>query len=142
MSADTVVSAGDTAWVLVSAALVMLMVPGLAFFYGGLVRKKSTLNTLMMSMAALGVISVQWVVIGYSLAFSPGSPIIGGPRWAGFALRGREPERDVRGDDSASRVRGVPGDVRGDHDRAGLGRGGGADEASGVSALHAALERR
>jgi ammonium transporter, Amt family len=91
MNADTVVSAGDTAWVLVSAALVMLMVPGLAFFYGGLVRKKSTLNTLMMSMAALGVISVQWVVIGYSLAFSPGSSIIGGTHWAGFALVGANP---------------------------------------------------
>src|SRR5689334_22599071 len=88
MSADTAISAGDTAWVLISAALVMLMVPGLAFFYGGLVRKKSTLDTLMMSMAALGVISVQWVVIGYSLAFSPGSPIVGGARWAGFSLVG------------------------------------------------------
>ena len=82
------ISAGDTAWVLISAALVMLMVPGLAFFYGGLVRRKSSLNTLMMSVAALGVISVQWVVIGYSLAFSPGSSIIGGHQWAGFALVG------------------------------------------------------
>ena len=91
MSAEPIVSAGDTAWVLVSAALVMLMVPGLAFFYGGLVRKKSTLNTLMMSMAALGVISVQWVVIGYSLAFSPGSAIIGGMHWAGFTLVGPNP---------------------------------------------------
>ena len=88
MSADAAISAGDTAWVLISAALVMLMVPGLAFFYGGLVRKKSTLNTLMMSMAALGVISVQWVVIGYSLAFSPGSPFVGGAHWAGFSLVG------------------------------------------------------
>ena len=86
MSADTVVSAGDTAWVLVSAALVMLMVPGLAFFYGGLVRKKSTLNTLMMSMAALGVVSVQWVVIGYSLAFSTGNNWIGD--LSNFFLRG------------------------------------------------------
>ncbi|HMI57827.1 MAG TPA: ammonia channel protein, partial [Gemmatimonadaceae bacterium] len=73
----TDISAGDTAWVLISAALVMLMVPGLAFFYGGLVRRKSSRNTLMMSIAALGVISVQWVIIGYSLAFSPGSSIIG-----------------------------------------------------------------
>ena len=90
MNASTVVeiSAGDTAWVLVSAALVMLMVPGLAFFYGGLVRRKSSLNTLMMSMAALGVISVQWVVIGYSLAFSPGSSLIGGFAWAGLRVVG------------------------------------------------------
>ncbi|MDQ2766926.1 MAG: ammonium transporter [Gemmatimonadota bacterium] len=82
------ISAGDTAWVMISAALVMLMIPGLAFFYGGLVRRKSSLNTLMMSVAALGVISVQWVVIGYSLAFSPGSPIIGGAQWAGFSVVG------------------------------------------------------
>ncbi|MEO6211669.1 MAG: ammonium transporter [Gemmatimonadaceae bacterium] len=90
MNASTVVeiSAGDTAWVLVSAALVMLMVPGLAFFYGGLVRRKSSLNTLMMSMAALGVISVQWVVLGYSLAFSPGSSLIGGFAWAGLRVVG------------------------------------------------------
>ncbi|MDQ2930883.1 MAG: ammonium transporter [Gemmatimonadota bacterium] len=81
-------SAGDTAWVLVSAALVMLMVPGLAFFYGGLVRRKSSLNTLMMSMAALGVISVQWVVLGYSLAFSPESSLIGGFAWAGLRVVG------------------------------------------------------
>ena len=84
----TDISAGDTAWVLISAALVMLMVPGLAFFYGGLVRRKSSLNTLMMSVAALGVISVQWVIIGYSLAFSPGSSIIGGLQWAGFSVVG------------------------------------------------------
>lgn len=84
----TDISAGDTAWVLISAALVMLMVPGLAFFYGGLVRRKSSLNTLMMSVAALGVISVQWVIIGYSLAFSPGSPILGGHQWAGFSVVG------------------------------------------------------
>ena len=73
---------------LISAALVMLMIPGLAFFYGGLVRRKSSLNTLMMSIAALGVISVQWVIIGYSLAFAPGNPIIGGHQWAGFSVVG------------------------------------------------------
>jgi len=84
----TDISAGDTAWVLISAALVMLMIPGLAFFYGGLVRRKSSLNTLMMSVAALGVISVQWVIIGYSLAFSPGSSFLGGHQWAGFAVVG------------------------------------------------------
>jgi Amt family ammonium transporter len=82
------ISAGDTAWVMISAALVMLMIPGLAFFYGGLVRRKSSLNTLMMSLAALGVISVQWVVVGYSLAFSPGGSIIGGLHWAGFSVVG------------------------------------------------------
>ncbi|HEU4563561.1 MAG TPA: ammonium transporter [Gemmatimonadaceae bacterium] len=78
------ISAGDTAWVLGAAALVMLMVPGLALFYGGLVRGKSSLNTLMMSVAALGVVSVQWILAGYSLSFAPGSPLIGGVRWLGL----------------------------------------------------------
>ena len=72
------ISAGDTAWVLASSALVMLMIPGLALFYGGLVRGKSSLNTLMMSVGALGLVSVQWVVIGYSLAFARGTPFVGG----------------------------------------------------------------
>jgi Amt family ammonium transporter len=79
------VSAGDTAWVLISTALVLLMVPGLAFFYGGLVRTKSALNTMLMSLGALGVVTVQWVLIGYSLAFGPGSSWIGGFEWVGFA---------------------------------------------------------
>ncbi len=75
------VSAGDTAWVLVSTALVMVMVPGLAFFYGGLVRGKSALNTMLMSIASLALVTVQWVVVGYSLAFAPGSRWIGGLDW-------------------------------------------------------------
>jgi ammonium transporter, Amt family len=63
------VNTGDTAWVLISAALVMLMTPGLAFFYGGMVRSKSVLNMLMMSFISLAVVSVLWVLYGYSLAF-------------------------------------------------------------------------
>jgi len=78
-------SAGDTAWVLMSTALVMLMVPGLALFYGGLVRGKNTLNSMMMSLAPLGIVTVQWVLIGYSLAFAPGNPGIGGLSFWGFA---------------------------------------------------------
>jgi len=65
------VSAGDTAWVLVSSALVLLMTVGLAFFYGGLVRPKNALNTMMMSVVALSVIGVQWMLVGYSIAFAP-----------------------------------------------------------------------
>ena len=82
------ISSGDTAWVLISTALVMLMVPGLALFYGGLVRGKNGLNSMMMSLAPLGIVTVQWVVIGYSLAFSPGSSILGGLSWWGFASVG------------------------------------------------------
>src|SRR5918999_4181122 len=81
---ETAISSGDTAWVLVSSALVMLMMPGLALFYGGLVRTKSSLNTLMMTLAALGVVTIQWVLIGYSLAFAPGTALLGGLTWAGF----------------------------------------------------------
>jgi Amt family ammonium transporter len=79
------ISAGDTAWVMMSTALVALMVPGLAFFYGGLVRNKSALNTMLMSLGALGIVSVQWVLIGYSLAFSPGSSWLGGLSFVGFS---------------------------------------------------------
>ena len=63
------VNGADTAWLLVSTALVMLMTPGLAFFYGGMVRSRNVLNALMMSLVALGVITLQWVVVGYSLSF-------------------------------------------------------------------------
>ncbi len=80
-------SAGDTAWVLVSAALVMLMIPGLALFYGGMVRVKSALNMLMMSIACLAVVTVVWVLYGYSLAFGPDAfgGVIGSLSHAGMA---------------------------------------------------------
>ncbi|MFM8751890.1 MAG: ammonium transporter [Actinomycetota bacterium] len=66
---EVVISAGDTAWVLASSALVLLMTPGLAFFYGGMVRAKSALNMMMMSMVTIGVVSVLWVIYGFKLAF-------------------------------------------------------------------------
>jgi Amt family ammonium transporter len=84
VNAATTISAGDTAWVLVSTALVMLMMPGLALFYGGLVRGKNALNSMMMSLAPLGIITVQWVLIGYSLSFAPGSRFLGGLSFWGF----------------------------------------------------------
>ena len=67
----------DTAWMLVSTALVLLMTPALAFFYGGLVRPKNALNTMMMSFVALGVVAMSWAVLGYSLAFAPGNAWVG-----------------------------------------------------------------
>ena len=73
---STVVGA-DTAWMLVATALVLLMTPALGFFYGGLVRAKNALNTLMMSFAALGFVGIGWALVGYSLAFSPGSSWLG-----------------------------------------------------------------
>src|SRR5438105_11351587 len=79
------VNAGDTAWVLAASALVMLMTPALGFFYGGLVRRKNVLSTIMHSFFILCLISVQWVLWGYSLAFGPDHwNLIGGLDWAGF----------------------------------------------------------
>jgi len=71
-------NAADTSWMLISTALVLLMTPALAFFYGGLTRSKNALNTMMMSFISLGFIGVLWPVIGYSLAFAEGSPYLGG----------------------------------------------------------------
>jgi ammonium transporter, Amt family len=76
MSASAV-NAADTAWMLAATALVLLMTPALAFFYGGLVRSKNALNTMMMSFVSLGFVGVLWAVVGYSLAFSPGGAWIG-----------------------------------------------------------------
>jgi Amt family ammonium transporter len=75
-------NAADTAWMLISTALVLLMTPALGFFYGGLVRSKNALNTMMMSFAALGAVGLAWALIGYSLAFGAGSSFIGGFQYA------------------------------------------------------------
>jgi ammonium transporter, Amt family len=90
------VNPGDTAWLLASAALVMLMTPALGFFYGGLVRRKNVLSTLMHSWFILALISVQWVLWGYSLAFGPdtGFGIIGGLQWIGLNGVGQDPNPD------------------------------------------------
>ena len=71
------INQADTAWMLVATALVLLMTPALAFFYGGLVRSKNALNTMMMSFISLGFVSVLWAVAGYSLAFAPGNAVLG-----------------------------------------------------------------
>jgi Amt family ammonium transporter len=73
---------GDTAWVLASAALVMLMTPGLGLFYGGMVRRKNVLATIMQSLFMVALVGVQWVTIGYSLSFAPGGDFLGGWAWS------------------------------------------------------------
>src|SRR5215211_536542 len=89
------ISSGDTAWVLVSAALVMLMTPALGFFYGGLVRRKNVLATIMHSFFILALISVQWMLWGYSLAFSTDhGGLIGGLEWFGLKGVGGAPNPD------------------------------------------------
>jgi len=86
------INTGDTAWVLISTALVILMTPAVGFFYGGMVRKKSILSTIMMCFAALFLISVQWVLFGYTLAFGPTKAgLIGGLKWLGLLGVGQAP---------------------------------------------------
>jgi Amt family ammonium transporter len=86
------VSSGDTAWILISSALVMLMTPGLALFYGGMARRKNLLSTIMMSFAALGLIGILWVLYGYSLGFgSDNGGFIGGLNFVGLMGVGQEP---------------------------------------------------
>ncbi|MCL5263998.1 MAG: ammonium transporter [Chloroflexi bacterium] len=89
------VNTGDTAWVLASAALVMLMTPALAFFYGGMVRQKNVLATIMQSFVIVALISVQWVLWGYSLAFGPDvKGLIGNLDWLGLNGVGLAPNAD------------------------------------------------
>jgi ammonium transporter, Amt family len=91
-------NSGDTAFVLVASALVMFMTPGLALFYGGMVRAKNVLGTLMQSVFALGLVSVLWVLIGYTLAFGPDKGgLIGGLDYLGFANVGQKPNPELAG---------------------------------------------
>ncbi|MBN1692096.1 MAG: ammonium transporter [Dehalococcoidales bacterium] len=86
------VNTGDTAWLLMSAALVMLMTPGLALFYGGMVRRKNVLSTIMMSFAFLGLVGLLWVLYGYSLSFgNDHAGIVGGLNFLGLNNVGQEP---------------------------------------------------
>ena len=88
MSIDT----ADTSFILISAALVLLMTPALAIFYGGLVRKKNVLNTIMISFITIAVVSIQWIFIGYSLSFGPDiGGFIGGLDWIGLNNVGLTP---------------------------------------------------
>src|SRR3989339_329055 len=89
------INSGDTAWILISTALVILMTPAVGFFYGGMVRKKNILSTLMMCFAALFLISIQWVLFGYTLAFGPSKAgLIGGLKWLGLIGVGAAPNPD------------------------------------------------
>ncbi len=94
-AADAGLNTGDTALVLVSAGLVMLMTPGLAFFYGGLVRAKNVVQTMNLSIVCMGLVGVLWALVGYSVAFSPGGAldrVVGGLGWIGLSGVGDAPE--------------------------------------------------
>ena len=91
------INSGDTAWVLISSALVLLMTPALAFFYGGMVRRKNVLSVLMQCFIIMCVLSIQWALIGYSLSFHPGEGFWGGLGWFGLNGVGLEPYADYAG---------------------------------------------
>lgn len=101
-------TAADTAFMLISSALVLLMTPGLAFFYGGFVRERNILNTLMMSFVLMGIVGVTWILWGYSLAFAPGNPFIGGLQWLGLNGVGLETTDYLQGTDPAEVVSYAP----------------------------------
>ena len=135
------IDSGDTAWVLASAALVMLMTPGLAFFYGGLVRKKNVLSMLMQCFMILCLISLQWVLFGYSLAFGPDMRRL--HRQPGLVRActgvGAAPNPDYAADDPAPGVHDLPDDVRRDHAGADHRRVRRADAVLGLLRLHPAV---
>lgn len=99
---------GDTAFMLISSALVLLMTPGLAFFYGGFVRSRNILNTLMMSFVLMAIVGVTWVLWGYSLSFAPGLPFIGGLQWLGLNGVGLETTGYLQGSAPAEVVSYAP----------------------------------
>ncbi len=95
---ESAVDTGDTAFIFVSTVLVFIMTPGLAFFYGGMVRKKNVLNTMMNSFVIVALISIQWVLIGYTIAFGPDKlHLFGGLDWIGLNGVGMEPNADYAG---------------------------------------------
>ena len=128
----------DTAWMLISTALVLLMTPALAFFYGGLVRSKNALNTMMMSFISLGFVGVLWAVIGYSLAFAPGNDWLGDISLA--FLRGVGLE--AQGHDSAPALHVLPGHVLHHHRGADLRRDRRAHALLGLRGVHLAVGGR
>ena len=125
------VNTGDTAWMLMATALVILMTIGLGVFYAGLVRSKNTLNTFMMCVAALGVAGISWALVGYSLAFGDGGGFIGNFDYAFLSGVGFEP---LEGQTIPHLVFfAFQAQLLHHHAGARLGRGRGADAASGPS---------
>ena len=136
-------SSADNAWMLVSAALVLMMTgPGLALFYGGLVRRKNTLAIMMQSFALMALITVLWALVGYSLAFGGNGPVIGGFEHAFLRGVGAAPNPDYAGTIPQTDFHGVPADVRDYHAGADYRRDGGADEVQRDGAVHDAVVSR
>ena len=137
---QSTVNAGDTAWILTATALVLMMTPALGFFYGGMVRKKNILSTLNLSFITIGLISIQWVLIGYTLAFGTSiGGIIGGLDYFGLHGRHRRSESGSGQQPSAKRLCRLPDDVRHHHAGADHRRICRAHPLQDVSAVHAAV---
>ena len=133
-------SAGDNAWMLTSAALVLMMSgPGLALFYGGLVRRKNILGTMMQTFAMMAVITVLWAVVTYSLAFGDGNAFIGNLHNAFLTGVGLTPDKDYAGHDPVADVHDLSTDVRHHHPGAHLGRLRRAHEVLSHAGVHGAL---
>ena len=139
--APSKIDSGDTAWMLTSTALVLMMTaPGLALFYGGMVRQKNVLATIMQSFIIMAVITIQWVLWGYSLAFGPDmGGIIGGLEWIGLHGVGLEPRRATSTPFPHQVFMSVPDDVRHHHAGADHRRVRRAHEVLGLPALHRAV---
>ena len=91
-AAESAMNPADNAWVLISAALVLLMIPGVGLFYGGMVRKKNVISTIIFSFAVMAIISLQWILVGYSLSFGHDiGGLIGGLDYVGLKGVGMEP---------------------------------------------------
>ena len=140
-AAPAVIDTGDTAWVLTASALVLMMtLPGLALFYGGLVRAKNVLNVLMQCLLSAGIVGVLWILVGYSLAFGTGNAFIGdfskvGPRRRDPRL-GHRQLRDPAAQHPRVRLHHVPGHVRDHHARADPRRDRRAHEVQRLVRLH------
>ncbi len=104
---------GDMAWMLVCSAMVFLMTPGLAFFYAGMTKRKNTVNTIMCSALALGLASILWVLVGFSLSFSGSGGFIGNLNW--FCMNFNDLKRRYLRIPEHSRFCDFPDDVRRHH---------------------------
>ncbi len=134
-------SSGDNAWMLVCCALVLLMTgPGLALFYGGLVRKKNVLGTMMQSFSLMAIVTVCWALFGYSLCFSPGNSFIGDFGFLFLRGVGAAPECRLRRHHSAADLHAVPVDVRHHHSGPDHRRLRRAHEIQRDGAVHDSLE--
>ena len=135
------INTGDNAWLLASCALVLMMTaPGLILFYGGLVRSKNVLSTMMHSLILMALVSTLWMLFGYSMAFAPGNAFVGNPfTYFHAEWSRRRAESRLLGHGAAAKFHAVSNDVRHHHAGAHQRRGRGTDPVQGLRPVHDAL---